>query len=101
MTRATCRQLLQISDVVFVAASQEHADTGLLGWLGFSLNRSLRVEGCTLRRTLTGNVRVAFPARRDRAGRQRFFVRPLDETVRCDVEQQVLRDLGLCAEAQP
>ena len=74
-----------------------HQRTGLLGWLSCTLNGSLRLEGLTLRKTLEdGRLTISYPAaRRDAMGRQHFYVRPLGDQARRDLEFQILQALGL------
>ena len=84
-----------VTDVQFKAASSEEAQTGLLGWVSCTVNRSLRLDGITLRRTHGGRHALSFPARRDASGRQYFFVRPLGDAARKDFEHQIFVTLGL------
>ena len=86
---------IQVHDVRFTSASASDADRGLLGWTIFSLNGIVRIDGVAVRRTLRGHVALAFPAKRDRAGRRRKFVRPMNAEVGREIEYQVLRALGL------
>jgi hypothetical protein len=88
---------IYIDEVAFKAASADHVREGLLGWITCRMNRSIQLDGITLRRTQAGEHTLSFPARRDGAGRQRFFVRPLDNETREQIERQVLRALGLAA----
>ena len=85
---------MTLTDVRFKAADANALQTGLLGWLTFSIG-PLQVDGVTLRRTADGRTTLSFPARRDRAGRQHFYVRPLNDDARRVIEHQVLRALGL------
>ena len=86
---------LQVSDVRFKAAPSRDVRTGLVGWISCAVNQALRLDGLVLRRTLEGRLTLSFPARRDSTGRQRFFVRPLDDRARREIEQQIFRALAL------
>ena len=88
-------QLIRVHDVQFTSASSADADTGLLGWVRFILNGIVRIDGVAVRRTLRGRMALAFPAKRDRAGRRRKFVRPINAEVGREIETQVLSKLGL------
>jgi hypothetical protein len=81
--------------VSFHPASPEHAERGLLGWVSFDLNDALRIEGVAVRRKLEGGYTLSFPARREIRRRKSFYVRPLDEHTRLQLEQQILSALGL------
>lgn len=87
-----------ISDVEFHAASPSDRRAGMLGWIGFTLDDAIRVDGVALRRTLDDRLVLGFPARRDRSGRQHAYVRPVDDRSRCEVERQVFAALGLTEE---
>lgn len=84
---------LLISDVVLTQAPARDEKTGLIGWVSCTVGGTLRVDGIALRRTLGGDSRLAFPCRKDRAGRKHYVVRPLDETTRIAIERQVLAAL--------
>jgi DNA-binding cell septation regulator SpoVG len=88
---------IMIDRIELKTAGPEAAETGLLGWISFRLNRRLQVDGVALRRTIEGRHTLSFPARRDRAGNQRFYVRPLDDETREAIESQVLTALGILA----
>ena len=85
---------MRITDIRFSSAPPELERTGLCGWIALTLDGRIRVDGLTLRRTATGRLTLSFPARRDDAGRQHPYVRPLDDEARRDVEEQVLHALG-------
>jgi hypothetical protein len=87
-----------MSQVEFVAAPEREAETGLLGWVSFVLGK-LRLDGITVRRTADGRHTLSFPARRDAAGRQHPYVRPLDDGVRREIEHQVFSALGFAETA--
>ena len=91
---------LEISDVTFHAAGEEDVGRGLIGWISCRVNRALALEGLTLRRTAAGRCAIAFPARTDRAGRRHFFIRPLSDAVRRDLEHQILEHLGAGKESR-
>ena len=86
---------LRVTHVRFKAASSREARTGLLGWVSCTVNGSLRLDGLSLRRTADARLVLSFPARRDGAGRQHFYVRPSDDRARREIERQVFQALGL------
>ena len=88
---------LKVDRVVFSAAPEDAVKEGLIGFVSFRLNDRLQLDGIALRRTLDGRRVLSFPARRDSAGNQRFYVRPLDDAARRQIEDQVLAALGLAA----
>lgn len=92
---------LQISDVRLTTAPAGLQHTGLIGWIAATVNGELRVDGLSLRRTLDGRLGVSYPARRDGAGREHPFVRPLSDTARRHVEHQILQALSLASEPAP
>ena len=86
--------LAYVSNVRFASASDLEIESGLLGWLSFELDGSLRVQGCTLRRTQGGKLTVSYPARRDAVGRRHFILRPVCDRVRQHLEREIFRALG-------
>jgi hypothetical protein len=84
----------EIRDVRFQAARQELIDTGLLGWVEFSI-AGLRIEGVTLRRTTDGRYALSFPQRYLVRTHRAYYVRPLDDRARLHIEQQVFIALNL------
>jgi len=91
-----------VSDLRFSEASEADARTGLVGWIRLVINDAIVLDGIALRRTLDGNrLTLSFPARRDGSGRQRFFSRPISDSVRRELERQVFERLHLEREAAP
>lgn len=91
-----------ISRIAFVRSTPVETRSGLLGWCSFTLGNLIRIDGVTVRRTRTGRLALSFPARRDRAGIDHPFVRPVDDATRRQLEDAILRALGLApAEGQP
>lgn len=84
---------LVLSDVGFVPGGPEDVRSGLLGYVGFVVGGTLRVDCLTLRRTAQGRLALSFPARRDRRGRDHHVVRPLDDQSRREIEGLVLTAL--------
>ena len=76
------------------AASPRLQRTGLLGSVHCRLNGALGISGIKLRRTRAGRYTLSFPAygRRKRRG---FYLRPLSDEVRRELEDQILAALGL------
>ena len=87
--------MIRITDLKLTASNDKDRRTGLLGWLQLELDGSLVVDGITLRRTLDGRHALSFPTRIDGTGRERPYVRPIDDATRRDLEQQVFERLGL------
>ena len=87
------RPLIAISEVSFTTASGHDARAGLLGWIRATVNDSLRLDGLTLRRTESGRLAISFPSRRDSSGRRHFFVRPVNDDARREVERQIIEAL--------
>ena len=69
--------------------------SGLIGWIRCVVNGSLQLDGLSLRRTVDGRTVVCFPARRDGTGRRHFYVQPLGDDARRDLEFQILKALGI------
>lgn len=88
---------LQVNVTSFSSAPAELQNQGLLGWVSIAINASLQLDGIALRRTRAGGLVLAFPERRDRAGRRHSLVRPLDDRVRRAIEVQVFEALRLPA----
>jgi DNA-binding cell septation regulator SpoVG len=88
---------LVVDRIELVTAGPEAAETGLIGFITCRLNHALQLDGLALRKTQDGRHVLSFPARRDHAGRQRFYVRPLDDETREAIESQVLSALGIPA----
>ena len=82
--------MIVVEDVRFTPASERDLATGMLGWLAFTIDRTIRLDGVALRRTLQGRLALSFPARQSRGGRRHALVRPVDDEVRRDLEAQVL-----------
>ena len=86
---------IQVSDVRFIVAPTGFQRTGLIGWIRCVVNGCLQIDGLSLRRTADGRTVVSFPARRDATGQQHFYVQPLGDEARRDIEFQILKALGL------
>jgi hypothetical protein len=86
---------INIHSITFRAARPEQVRTGLLGWASFVLNEAVLIEGVALRQAMEGRYYLAFPVRRELRGRRLFYVRPLDDHARRDIEHQVLAALNL------
>ncbi len=86
---------IRIGNVRFTASSPKENESGLVGWVSCSVNGGLHLDGLALRRTADDRLMLSFPARRDGSGRQHFYVRPLDERTRREIESQIFRALNL------
>ena len=85
---------LQVTDIRYSSARMEDRERGLLGFVSFTLNGSLEVDGVTLRRSQAGSQYLAYPARVDGRGERHPYLRPVDEITRVAIEQEVLAALG-------
>ena len=90
---------LQISDVKLTTSSLRERNSGLLGWISATLNRSLQIDGITLRRTIDGRHVVSFPFHQGAGGHQQFHLRLVNDAARRDIEHQILSALSLDQEA--
>lgn len=96
------REPVRISDLIFSEAPEALTRNGLLGWVSLTLNDLVVLDAIALRRTLDGNrLTLSFPARRDGAGRQRFFSRPVSDAVRREIERQVFEHLQIKQDLAP
>jgi len=84
-----------ITSVAFTSAAPSEVRTGLLGWVSCVVDDALLIDGITLRRTRDGRTTLSYPARRDAAGRQHFYVRPIDDEARSNLEDQIFAKLGV------
>lgn len=84
------RDPISVSDIRFVPAPAHLRAGGLRGWVGLDLDGQIRLESLAVRRTLEGRYVLSFPARRDGAGVERAYVRPLDDATRIVIETAVL-----------
>lgn len=90
-----------VSDVRLIDASPKQIRTGLLGFLSCTVGGQVRLDGMSLRRSQSGRLYVAFPARRDARGREHPHVRPLNASAHRDIEAQLFRALGIRLESAP
>ena len=86
----------RVSEVRFHRAADQDVGTGLLGYVAFRYG-DMQLDGVTVRRTRAGGLTLAFPERRDSAGRRHPLVRPLDNETREAIEAQVFAALGLAS----
>ncbi len=86
---------IKIDNVRFFSAGPRDVKRGLLGWISFVMNDKVHVDGLCLRKTLMGQLRISFPCRQDKSGRQHFYFRPLDNVARLEIERLVFRALGI------
>ena len=84
---------LRITDVRLTPAGASDEEAGLLGYVGFTINGVLALDGVTLRRAAGGRLYISYPARTARTGTRHPLVRPLGEAARLHVEAQVLAAL--------
>ena len=86
---------LTVSNVRFTQARSEQVRRGLVGHVSLVINEALKLDGIALRRTLAGRPTLSFPSRRDRAGGDHPYVRPLSNDHRVQIELQVFEALGI------
>lgn len=86
---------IRIDKIELKTATTEDAARGLLGFLSFRVNKALQLSGIALRRTRGGRPILSFPAKQDAHGQQHFFIRPLDDETREEIEYQVFSALGI------
>ena len=86
---------LQVSSVRFSPADDGLRATGLLGWSSFLLGGRLRIEGVGIRRTQNGRLALSYPCRDDGNGKRWFYLRPIDDRTRRELERQVLDQIEL------
>ena len=91
---------IRVEDVTFRGAGRADVEKGLLGWTSFTVNAALRLDGIAVRRTLHGTYALSFPGRQVRGGRRHFWVRPLTDGARLEIEHQVISAIGLAAEVR-
>lgn len=86
---------LRVTGVQLVSAGADARISGLLGWVSFTLNDGVRLDGIALRRAADGRLVLSFPERRDGAGRRHPYIRPVDDEARRTIEQEILTAIGL------
>ncbi len=79
-----------VSDIRFTPATAALRATGLRGWARCRLDGRWELDGLAVRRTSGGTYTVTFPSKRDGAGIERPFFRPLTSEARAEIEQAVL-----------
>lgn len=93
--KASVMSEVRVSDVRLIAAAEHDVARGLLGFISFVLGGTLRIDGVTLRRGRNGRLSLSFPERRDGQGRAHPILKPLDESVRREIERQVFAALAI------
>jgi DNA-binding cell septation regulator SpoVG len=81
---------IRVTDIRFTPASAALKATGLRGWAICRLDGRWELDGLAVRRTAEGRYVVTLPARRDGAGIERPYLRPIDEETREEIERAVL-----------
>ena len=67
----------------------------LLGYVAFTVNGRLRLDGVAVRRTVEGDITLSYPSRRDEAGREHPYILPVDDATHRELEQAVFDALGI------
>ncbi len=86
---------LRVTEVRYSPATRDDSTLGLLGFVSFLINNSIRIDGVTVRRSLAGRLILSWPARTDSAGTRHPLVRPISTEARLVLEEQVLSAIGL------
>ena len=84
-----------LTSVHYTPASAKSERTGLLGYLSLGVGDVLMINGVTLRRTRDGDLRLAYPERRNGGRRGHPYVRPFNDAARREIERQVFKRLGM------
>jgi DNA-binding cell septation regulator SpoVG len=84
------KSLWTLSKITFTPVPPGHRSDGLVAFVAVTLNGSLRIDGITVRRSLTGRLYVAFPRHRDSRGEEQYVVRPLDQETTEHLESPIL-----------
>jgi hypothetical protein len=92
---------MNITNVKFMSAPTGLLNEGLLGWISCVVDERPKLDGLTLRRTADDRITLSFPMRTDGHGCSHFYIRPVDDASRRDVEQQVFVALGLDEGTRP
>ena len=93
--------MISVSRITFAEASATDRRSGLLGFVSFILDGTVRVDGVALRRTQAGALRLSFPGKPGRDGREWPYVRPINDETRLAIEAQVFDAIGLGEERRP
>jgi hypothetical protein len=83
-----------VTDITFKPAPDRLGESGLLGWVGFTVGGLVRFEGLTLRRLLNGTLALRYPRTRLVAEDQVASIQPIDWFARRDIELQVFAALS-------
>jgi hypothetical protein len=92
---------LRVADVRFTASPANQRVHGVLGYVAFVLNDAFVVDAVQVRRTALGRTTLSFAHRLDRGGTRRFWIRPLTDAVRLEVERQVFEHLQIKRDLAP
>lgn len=84
---------MRITDIRFAPASPELRQTGLRGWAGCEVDGEWRFDSIAVRRTREQKYALSFPTRRDGAGIEHSYFRPLNAAVREQIENAILTAL--------
>jgi len=83
---------LTATDIRFMPAPPHLRATGMRGWANFTVG-PWTFDSVSVRRTAGGVYRLSFPSRVDGNGVEHNFVRPVNASVRAEVESSVLAEL--------
>ncbi len=91
---------IKISRVISFPTTPEQVSKGLLAYIACVLNDHIHLSGLTLRRTAAGELRIVFPARRDKRGKRHYYFHPCDDVTRKEIEYQIFAALSLDSQNQ-
>ena len=86
---------IDATEIRFVPLPRSRARSGLLGFVSFTLNDTLRIDGVAVRKTAGGRLTLSYPARKDSRGVIHHHLRPLNDAIRREIEFQVIQAIGL------
>ncbi|MBI5853040.1 MAG: septation protein SpoVG family protein [Planctomycetes bacterium] len=89
---------LGVAGVRFTSASGRDVESGLIGWVSFTIGGLLLIDAVTLRRTREGRLTLSYPCRRDRNGVDHPLARPINDGCRRQLEAAVFKALGIATE---
>jgi hypothetical protein len=85
---------LRVTSLRVIAANDVDCDRGVIAWLSFVVGDGLLVDGVAFRITEEGHPIFAWPGRKDGVGVRRYWVRPLRDDAKQEIEAQLLRQIG-------
>lgn len=90
MPPGEARPPLEVGSIKIKPAPPDLAQTGLLAWVSCIVGGLYQFDGLAVRITSGGRIATRFPSRRDAAGREHPYIRPLRRAMREEIERQLL-----------